>query len=57
LPMSTCMPPGVHVRWTEGKSFSKRFEVRRRSEILNGHHRGRWAIVNRGGRYARRRTK
>jgi len=56
MPLSTCMPSGVHIRWTEEKSFGICFEVRRRPEVINGHHRGRCAIAKRGGRYARRKS-
>ena len=56
LPMTTCMPSGVHIRWPEKKPLNSRFDTRRRSEFLNGRPRGRRANVKRGGRYARRKA-
>jgi hypothetical protein len=52
VPMTTCMPPGVHSRWSEKKPFHTRFDAGRRADFLKGCHRGR-TTLNRGGRYAR----
>jgi hypothetical protein len=54
IPMTICIPTGVHIRWTEGKSFCKRLEIRRRIEAPNGRQRGRLTAMKRGGRYAKR---